>query len=248
MIVEDNTDLREYLMNILSRTYQCYDASDGEKALKITLSIIPDIIVTDVVMPNVDGYAFVKKVKEDIKTCHIPIIMLTAKHTNDHIISGFESGVDAYIAKPFDTNVLLSQISRLIKNRELIHQKYKQQNFMVEVTTHNLSRDDIFLNNVKKLLEKNISNAGFNVSELSEEMQMSTTQLYRKIKSLTNYSPVEFMRITRLHKAHDLLAQKNYSIKEVCYLTGFNNFSYFVKCFREYFGVTPANYRDHGDS
>lgn len=248
LIVEDNKDLREYLVNILSRTYQCYEASEGGKALKITLSIIPDIIVTDVVMPNVDGYSFVKKVKEDIKTCHIPVIMLTAKQSNDNIIDGFESGVDAYIAKPFDTNVLLSQISRLIKNRELIHKKYKQQNFMVEVTTHNLSRDDIFLNNVKELLEKNISNPTFNVSELSEEMQMSTTQLYRKIKGLTNYSPVEFMRITRLHRAHDLLAEKNYSIKEVCYLTGFNNFSYFVKCFREYFGVTPANYRDKGDA
>lgn len=247
LIVEDNTDLREYLVDLLSRTYQCYEAADGEKGLKMTMSIIPDVLITDVIMPNLDGYGLVQKIKDDIKTCHIPVIMLTAKHASDNIIMGYESGVDAYVSKPFDTNVLLSQISRLIKNRELIHQKYKQQNFMVEVTTHNLSRDDIFLNNVKKLLEKNIANPEFNVSELSDEMQMSSTQLYRKIKSLTNYSPVEFMRITRLHRAHDLLAQKNYSIKEVCYQTGFNNFSYFVKCFREYFGVTPASYRDNGD-
>ena len=115
---------------------------------------------------------------------------------------------------------------------------------MVEVSSQNLSREDVFLKRVKKILDKNIENADFNVKELSVEMNMSTTQLYRKIKSLTNYSPVEFLRITRLHKAHDLLIHRSYNIKEVSFLTGFNNLSYFVKCFREYFGITPASFRD----
>jgi signal transduction histidine kinase/ligand-binding sensor domain-containing protein/DNA-binding response OmpR family regulator len=244
LIVEDNNDLRSYMVELLSRFYLCYEASNGEQALQIVFDIVPDIIITDIVMPKMDGYELVKKVKEEIRTCHIPIIMLTAKNTNDNMIAGFKTGVDAYVIKPFETSVILSQIAQLVHNRKLIHQKYMQQNFMVEVSTQNLTRDDVFLKKVKKLLDKNIENPDFNVKELAGDLSMSTTQLYRKIKSLTNYSPVEFLRITRLHKAHDLLIQKNYSIKEVSFLTGFNNISYFVKCFREYFGVTPANFRD----
>lgn len=244
LIVEDNKDLREYLVELLSRNYKCFQAQNGIEGIKIVNQVNPDIIITDIMMPKLDGYGFVQKIKEDIKTCHIPVIMLTAKSTNESIVAGYKSGVDAYITKPFDTSVVLSQISRLVLNRKLIHEKYKQQNFMVEVSAQNLSREDVFLKKVKKILDKNIENADFNVKELSVEMNMSTTQLYRKIKSLTNYSPVEFLRITRLHKAHDLLIQRSYSIKEVSYLTGFNNLSYFVKCFREYFDVTPASFRD----
>lgn len=247
LIVEDHADLRKFLFDILSRRYTCFEAADGVEGFRLTREVIPDIVITDVVMPNLDGYGLVKLIKEEIKTCHIPVIMLTAKNASEHIIQGYRSGVDAYVTKPFDTNIILSQISRLIKNRELIHQKYKKQNFMVEVSGQNLSRDDEFLASIRRLLDQHLSNPDFNVRELSDEMQMSTTQLYRKIKSLTGYSPVEFLRITRLHKAHDLLALQKYSIKEVCYQTGFNNLSYFVKCFREYFGVTPANYRDKGD-
>jgi signal transduction histidine kinase/ligand-binding sensor domain-containing protein/DNA-binding response OmpR family regulator len=244
LIVEDNSDLRNFMSEILSRFYDCYVAADGEEGLKMVNDIIPDIIITDAIMPRMDGNAMVKKVKEDIKTCHIPVIMLTARNENENLIEGYDAGVDAYIVKPVNTNVVLSQISRLIKNRRLIHEKYKQQNFMVEVSGQTMNRDDVFMKKVRKILDKHIDNPVFNVKEFSEELQMSTTQLYRKIKSLTGHSPVEFLRITRLHKAHDLLAEKNYSIKEVSYLTGFNNLSYFVKCFREYFGVTPANYRD----
>jgi len=246
VIVEDNEELRKYMVEILSRRYICHEDPDGISGFKLTREIIPDIVITDLIMPNLDGYGLVKLIKEEIKTCHIPVIMLTAKNANENIINGYRSGVDAFVTKPFDTNIILSQISRLIKNRELIHEKYKKQNFMVEVSPQNLSRDDEFLKSVRKLLEKHLGNPDFNVKELSDELQMSTTQLYRKIKSLTGFSPVEFLRITRLHKAHDLLALQKYSIKEVCFQTGFNNLSYFVKCFREYFGVTPANYRDKG--
>jgi YesN/AraC family two-component response regulator len=244
LIVEDNTDLREFMSEILSRKYTCYQAANGYEGLSITDEMSPDIIITDAVMPKLDGFAMVEKIKSDIKTCHIPIIMLTAKSENENIIEGYNAGVDAYIMKPVNTNVVLSQIDRLLKNRKLIHEKYKQQNFMVEVAAKSLSRDDVFMKKVKDIIEKHLDDPNFNVKEFSNEMHMSTTQLYRKVKALTNYSPVEFLRITRLHKAHDLLSQNNYSIKEVSYLTGFNNLSYFVKCFREYFDITPANFRD----
>ncbi len=244
LIVEDNTDLREFMSEILSRKYTCYQAANGYEGLSITDEMSPDIIITDAVMPKLDGFAMVEKIKSDIKTCHIPIIMLTAKSENENIIEGYNAGVDAYIMKPVNTNVVLSQIDRLLKNRKLIHEKYKQQNFMVEVAAKSLSRDDVFMKKAKDIIEKHLDDPNFNVKEFSNEMHMSTTQLYRKVKALTNYSPVEFLRITRLHKAHDLLSQNNYSIKEVSYLTGFNNLSYFVKCFREYFDITPANFRD----
>jgi AraC-like DNA-binding protein len=140
----------------------------------------------------------------------------------------------------------LSQVSRLISNRELIREKYLTQNFMVEIADSLPSKDDEFIKNVRKILEDNISDADFNVNKLSNLMNISTTQLYRKLKTLTGYSPVEFMRILKLQKACGLLNQRKNTIKEVCYLVGFNNLSYFVKCFREYFGVTPAVYRDQG--
>lgn len=244
LIVEDNDDLRRYMFDLLSRIYTCYEADNGEKAFELAVDIVPDIVLTDIVMPKLDGFQLLKRIKEDIRTCHIPVIVLTAKNSIDNMISGYKTGADAYIVKPFETGVMLSQIAQLVHNRKLIHEKYKQQNFMVEVSTQNLTRDDVFLKKVKKLLDKHIADPDFNVKELSTELNMSTTQLYRKIKALTNYSPVEFLRITRLHKAHDLLIKQNYSIKEVSFLTGFNNLSYFVKCFREYFNVTPANFRD----
>jgi signal transduction histidine kinase/DNA-binding response OmpR family regulator len=246
LIIEDNNELRGYLVKLLSRWYNCYEAVNGKAGLDKTFEIIPDVIITDAVMPRIDGYTMIEQIRADIKTCHIPIIMLTAKSSSENIIDGYKAGVDAYVSKPFDTNVILSQISRLIKNRKLIHEKYKKENFMVDVPAKVISRDDEFLKRVRALLDENLDNPAFNVGELAAEMQMSTTQLYRKIKALTNYSPVEFLRIARLHKAHEYLAERNLSIKEVCFRTGFNNLSYFVKCFREYFGITPASYRDSG--
>lgn len=246
MVVEDNEELRKFLVSVLSRDYVCLEAADGREAWGKIADQIPDIIISDVIMPNVDGYELCRKVKESIHTCHIPFIMLTAKNSNEHVIEGYNSGVDAYVTKPFDMQVILSQVARLIKNRELIRDKYKKQNFMVEVSSSNPSKDDEFLNRFRSFLDENLTNTDFNVKEMAVLLDMSTTQLYRKIKSLTGYSPVEFMRIARLHKAHDLLKLQKHSIKEVSYLTGFNNLSYFVKCFREYFGVTPASYRNKG--
>lgn len=246
VIAEDNEELRKFLFNVLSRYYSCFEACDGEEAWNIILDTIPDIVISDVVMPKIDGYELCKMVKADINTCHIPFIMLTAKNSSENVIEGYNSGVDSYVTKPFDIQIILSQISRLIKNRELIRSKYKKQNFMVEVSPNNPSKDDEFLSKVRSLLDDNFNNTDFNVKEMAILLEMSTTQLYRKIKTLTGYSPVEFMRIARLHKAHDLLKLQKYSIKEVCFLVGFNNLSYFVKCFREYFGITPANFRDKG--
>lgn len=246
VLVEDNVDLRKFLVNALSVSYNCYEAGDGREGYDLITRIIPDIIISDVIMPKMDGYELCEKVKENSKTCHIPIILLTANNASSHIISGYSKGADAYITKPFDMTIIKAQIYRLIKNRELIREKYLTHNFMVEVSTSNMSRDDEFIVNLRKLLENNLSETDFNVKKLSEDLNISTTHLYRKLKTLTGLSPVEFIRVFKLQKACELLANSNLSIKEIGYSLGFNNLSYFVKCFREQFNVTPSAYRQKG--
>ncbi len=246
VIVEDNIDLRSFLKNTLSSNYECYESGNGVEGYELVCQIVPDIVISDVIMPKMDGYELCEKLKGNVKTCHIPIILLTANNASDHIMSGYEKGADAYVTKPFDMNIIKSQISRLIKNRELIREKYLTQNFMVEVTSSSLSKDDEFILRLRELLETNLSETDFNVKKLSEDLNISTTHLYRKLKALTGLSPVEFIRTFKLQKACEMLSTTNYSIKEIGYGLGFNNLSYFVKCFREQFGVTPSSYRKNG--
>ena len=246
LIVEDNDELSDFLVNIFSRFYNCRVAANGAEAWEIIQKNHPSLIISDIIMPKMDGFELCKKIKENRETCHIPVILLTANNTSEQIIEGYELGADAYSTKPFDINLLLSQASRLIRNRELIREKYKTQNFMVEVENNSASRDEEFVRKVKKLLDTNLSDPEFNVNKLSKELNISTTQLYRKLKVLTGYSPVEFIRILKLQKAYSMLSQRKNTVKEVCYITGFNNLSYFIKCFREQFGVTPAHFRDKG--
>ena len=246
VLVEDNTDLRTYLRDTLSATYNCQVACDGREGYELITRIVPDIVISDVIMPKMDGYELCEKLKENSKTCHIPIILLTANNASEHIVSGYTKGADAYITKPFDLSVVKAQISRLIKNRELIKEKYMTHNFMVEVSTSNLTRDDEFIIELRKLLENNLSESDFNVKKLSSDLNISTTHLYRKLKTLTGLSPVEFIRTFKLQKACELLSGSNHSIKEIGFSLGFNNMSYFVKCFREQFAVTPSSFRQSG--
>jgi signal transduction histidine kinase/ligand-binding sensor domain-containing protein/DNA-binding response OmpR family regulator len=246
LIVEDNTELGEFLTGIFSRSYNCIFARNGEEAWQLVQKHYPDIIISDAIMPRLDGLELCKKVKETRNTCHIPVLLLTAKNSPEHIAEGYKVGADAYVTKPFDLNLLMSQTERLIQNRMLIREKYRSRNFMVEVEKSITPRDEEFVQTVKTILESNISDSEFNVNRLAQELSISTTQLYRRLKELTGYSPVEFIRIVKLQKAYSLLSTRNNTVKEVCYLTGFNNMSYFIKCFREQFGVTPANFRDNG--
>ncbi len=246
LLVEDNEDLRSFLKSVLSKEYAVYEAGNGKDGLELVKEIMPDIVISDIIMPVMDGYKFCKEIKDSQSICHIPVILLTAKDTNEQMISGYDVGADAYVTKPFDLGVISSQISRLIKNRKLIRKKYLDQNFMIEVTKNNLSRDDEFIINVRKLLESNLANPDYNVKELASSLNISSTQLYRKIKALTGYSPGEFIRLIKLQKAYELLVKRTKSVKEICYLSGFNNVSYFIKCFKDQYGVTPAAVKDNG--
>ncbi len=246
LIVEDNQELGEFLVNIFSRKYNCLYASNGDEAWKLVQQHLPSIIISDILLPVMNGLELCKKIKENKETCHIPVLLLTAKDSQEQIAEGYVVGADSYVTKPFDIELLLSQTARLIQNRELIREKYMTQNFMVEVQNSLSSRDEEFLQNVRRILEANISDPELNVNSLSQQMNLSTTQLYRRVKELTGYSPVEFIRIVKLQKAYGLLNTRSHTVKEVCYLTGFNNMSYFIKCFREQFGITPAHFRDRG--
>ncbi|WP_372949062.1 two-component regulator propeller domain-containing protein [Mariniphaga sp.] len=246
LIVEDNAEIGEFLVSVFSRKYNCLFASNGEVGWKLVQKQFPSVIITDVIMPRMDGLELCKKVKENRETCHIPVLLLTAKDSPEQVAEGYTVGADSYVTKPFDVTLLVSQTERLIKNRMLIREKYRTQNFMVEVITGNITRDEELVQEVRNILEKNISDPEFNVNKLSQELNISTTQLYRRLKEITNYSPVEFIRIVKLQKAYGLLSKRSNTVKEVCYLTGFNNMSYFIKCFREQFGVTPAYFRDNG--
>ena len=242
LVVEDSEELREFFKNFLSSEYQYYEAENGRDGYEIAKKIIPDIIISDIVMPEMNGYEFCEKVKSDTTTCHIPVILLTAKDTEESKVYGFNSGADAYVVKPFEIYVLETQIKRLIKNRELIHNKYKLLEFNLNNTSEELSRDDQYIKNIRDLIEENLDDPDLNVEELSRKLAISSTQLYRKIKALTGYSSVEFIRMIRLIRATELLVETQLSVKEVCYKTGFNNQSYFIKCFKEKYGVTPSEY------
>jgi len=243
LIIEDNEELRNYLKNKLSEYFECEAEKNGELGLKVAFETIPDIIISDVLMPKKNGFEVCKEIKENIRTCHIPVLLLTAKGAPDHIVTGYNSGADAYVVKPFENRILLSQIQRLIKNRELIREKFKKQNFMVEVSPKLTSKNDLFLQKIKEEIEKNINDPDFNVNQLSQIINLSNTQLYRKIKAVTGYTAVEFIRFIKLNKAAELLKTNKHSVKEVCFMSGFNDPSYFNRCFKENFKVTPAEFK-----
>ena len=243
LIVEDNSEMRYFLSNILQPYYNCLMASNGAEGWKMVQKARPALVISDIIMPKMTGIQLCEKIKETDNTCHIPVILLTAKNAAEYKIEGYKTGADAYVSKPFDIDILFSQIERLIKNRLLIEEKYRTQNFMVEIESTS-SKDEEFIQKVKAILDENISNPEFNVNMLSKEINISPAQLYRRLKALSGYSPVEFIRLIRLQKAYSLLNSHNKTVKEICYLTGFNNLSYFIKCFKEQFNETPAHFRD----
>ena len=242
LIIEDNDELRNFLTSFFAQNYRVLEAENGQEGLKAADEAIPDIIICDIVMPVMDGLQLCEIIKKHTKTSHIPVILLTAKDTQEYKISGYDHGADAYVTKPFEITVLDRQIKSLIRNRELIRDNYRKHNFVIDMTSEHPSRDDLFIAKLKETIEENLPDVNFNVNHLSKLLSLSNTQVYRKVKALTGYSPVEFIRIIRLGKAVEMLKTSGYSVKEVCYNTGFNNPSYFIKCFKDHYKVTPNVY------
>ncbi|MCE7040182.1 two-component regulator propeller domain-containing protein [Dyadobacter sp. CY312] len=243
LLVEDNDEFREYMREMLQKDYQVHEAPNGRIGLEITLEIIPDLIVSDVMMPEMDGMELCRIVKTDNRISHIPVILLTARAEDEQQLQGYETGADAYVTKPFRLDILLVRIRNLIKRREL-GQKQFQQHIKVQPSEIVIrSMDEEFITKAVKVVEDHIANPDFTVEELSSEMAMSRMYLYKKLLSLTGKTPVEFIRIIRMRRAASLLGKSQLTVSEIAYQVGFNNPKYFARLFKEEFKVLPTEYR-----
>jgi DNA-binding response OmpR family regulator len=242
LIIEDNSDLRLFIRNELSNIFNIIQTDDGIKGFDKAISNIPDIIISDVMMPGVDGIELCGKLKKDERTSHIPIILLTARIAESQILEGLETGADDYIIKPFNTALLKARAQNLIKSRRLLREQFqKQPQFTSSVVTPT-SIDQEFISKVLNIINKNISNSEFDAFQFASDIGMSRSQLYRKLQALTGFSVNELIRNCRLKKAAELLITKKYNVTETASNVGFNDLTYFIRCFSKYYGVTPSKY------
>jgi signal transduction histidine kinase/DNA-binding response OmpR family regulator len=242
LIVEDNIDLRNYLKSIFHSKYNVIEASNGEVGKQIATKENPDIIISDVMMPVCDGYCLTEYLKSQIETCHIPIILLTAKTSPKDKLTGYKQGADDYIAKPFDENELVLKVHNVLTTRKNQKKKYSKNITANPLETVATSLDEQLLQKIVYVVEKNISNIDFNIDQFCSEVGLSRRNMFRKLKALTDMSPSHFIRTIRLKRAAQLLSQKAGSVSEIAYQTGFDNLSYFTKCFKESFQKSPSEY------
>ena len=240
LIIEDNYDINHYIASELSDRFNVTSCMSGESGLEIAFKKLPDIIISDVMMNGLNGIEVCEKLKSDIRTNHIPLILLSAKTTNESKVQGLKAGADVYLIKPFNIEVLKMQIDSLIKNRERIHQEFKKSLYnpsSIEITDVN----EEFIKNVIKIIENNLDNPSFTTKELADKAGMSRTTFYNKIKSITGLKPTEFVRNYRLNIAAQYL-QKGFSVKESMHKTGFNTAGYFTQSFKNLFKLKPSEY------
>ncbi len=247
LIVEDNDDVRHYIKKQLHQEYNIQEATNGSEGFKIAERTVPDLIVSDVMMPDMDGLSLCKKLKEDEKTSHIPIILLTALASQASKVEGIETGADAYVVKPFDKKELTARIKNLIAQRKRLREKYSRHLSLQPKALAVTSADERFLEKLVALVEKHMDNSTFGVEDLAREIGMSRTQLFRKMRALINQSPQDFVRDFRLKRAAQLLQKKAGNVSEIAYQVGFNNLSYFTKRFKELFGQTPSEYSERSE-
>ncbi|MBK7631828.1 MAG: response regulator [Ignavibacteriales bacterium] len=243
LIVEDNADVRAYINEQLENDYKVIQAVNGEEGVTIAQVEIPDLIVTDVMMPKMDGYLFSKKIRGDEKTSHIPIIMLTAKAGLDDKIEGLETGVDAYLTKPFSAKELKVRVKNLIYQRALLRKRFGKATIIKPSEVSNVSVDQEFLQRVIQTIEMHFEEEQFNVEKLSTEMNMSVSQLNRKLNALVDQPPGQLIRSLRLQRAADLLKQNAGTVAEICYKVGFNDQAYFSRAFKKQFNCSPSEYK-----
>ncbi|HEX8023515.1 hybrid sensor histidine kinase/response regulator transcription factor [Mucilaginibacter sp.] len=242
LVVEDNDDLRKFIRETLGGLYTVHEAVNGADGWETATNLIPDLIISDVAMPVMDGFELCARIKSDERTNHIPFIMLTAKVAQSHLVNGLKTGADVYITKPFSVQVLELNICNLLQARERMRQKYAGQITLMPQDKLIESPDVVFLNKLMQIVEQHIEDPGFDVNRLVKEIGMSQTVLYRKVKALTDLTLVDFIKTTRLKQAALLLAQNKLSIAEVAYSVGFNDRKYFSREFKKQFGKAPADY------
>lgn len=240
LVVEDNADVREYIKESLGNNFQIEEAANGEIGFDKAKELIPDLVISDIMMPKMDGNELTRRIKNDERTSHIPVILLTAKSHQESKLEGLETGADDYITKPFDTKELQVRIKNLITIRKRLHEKYSRGDYVWKTKRIN-SLDERFMNKVTEVIENHISDEEFNIEQFSKEIGMSRAQLYRKLKALSGKSASHYIRSVRLHKAKKMLEEKQWNISEIAYSVGFSTPQYFTKCFKEEFGYLPSD-------
>ena len=244
LIVEDSREVADYLAAILKSEYRIECAQDGKSGLEKALNLIPDIILSDVMMPEMDGIALLEKVKHDIRTSHIPVVMLTAKADVASRLSGLESGADAYLAKPFDEKELHIVLKNLIAIRTKLHERYASPDDFPPPPENGYKIEDAFMEKVRHVLEANLDDDEFGIAQLCRELAVSRTQLYRKFKSVSNQSIADYFKLLRLFKSKLLLSTTKMNVTEVAFASGFKNLSYFSREFTHHFGKSPKEFRN----
>ena len=243
LVIDDNTDIRQYERTLLQDEYVVLEAADGKEGLAVALKEVPDLVICDVMMPVMDGLELTEQLKTNTATSHIPVIMLTAKNLEEHRAEGYEHGADSYITKPFHSKVLLARIENLLRQRQLLKNLYQgTKEAEKEISEAHLEdRDKQFLKQLQAIIQKNISDSEFGVEDMGQQIGLSRVQLYRKVKAMTGSSVVDLLRKARLAKARRLLETRSMSVSEVAYEVGFSAPSYFTKCFKEEYGMLPGD-------
>ncbi|MBY2899485.1 histidine kinase [Bacteroides fragilis] len=240
LVIDDNADIRAYVHTLLNSEYSVIEAADGIEGIRKAMKYVPDVIISDVMMPGIDGIECCRRLKGELQTCHIPVILLTACSLDEQRIQGYAGGADSYISKPFSSQLLLTRIRNLIESRRRMKQFFGDRQTLAKEDICDMDKD--FVERFKSLIEAKMGDSELNVEDLGKEMGLSRVQLYRKIKSLTNFAPNELLRMARLKKAASLLASSDMTIAEVGYEVGFTSPSYFTKCYKEQFGESPTEF------
>lgn len=244
LIVEDNADVRTYIREYLEENYQIEEAVDGEQGYEKSVNTIPDLIISDVMMPKLDGYELCHKLKTDERTNHIPVILLTARAGGESKFEGLETGADDYIIKPFDARELQVRVKNLIEQRRKLRERFAREITVQPKDITITSMDEQFLQKAMDVVEQNLSDPEFSTERFAQRVAMSRMQLHRKLRALTDHSAHEFVRTYRLKRAAQLLRHQASTVTEICYDVGFNSLSHFSKAFREQFEQSPSEFAD----
>ncbi|ELR68710.1 histidine kinase [Fulvivirga imtechensis AK7] len=249
LIVEDNPELLNYIEENLNEKYHCLTADCGEKGLQIARDTIPDIIITDWVMPGMSGVELVECLKREMDTDHIPIVMLTAKDDIRHKLNGLGKGADEYITKPFDIEELVLRCSNILKTRDALRRKVVAELMLKPANLQVEDKEQAFLLQVKGIIEENISDPTFSVVKLQDLMGMSRMVLHRKLRTLIGFSAINLIKAMKMERAREILERsKDIGVAEVAYDLGYSDPSYFSKCYKQYFGSSPSSYEMRDES
>ncbi|MBN2166623.1 MAG: response regulator [Marinilabiliaceae bacterium] len=250
LVVEDNDDVRSFICKLLDKKYNIIQAPDGEKGLRMAQEYLPDLIISDLMMPVMNGVQFLESVRSDFNISHTPFVILSAKTAIEAQVEGFEKGADAYITKPFSTAYLLTRVDNLLNKTQQLQSRANDQKYSdkfelepskIEITSH----DNQFLQAIMSIMEKNMDNGDLVVENFVDEMAVSRSVFFKKLKSLTGLAPVEFIREMRLKRAVQLIEESEYNLSQIAYMVGINTPRYFSKCFKQKYGVTPTKYREN---